>query len=81
MGRVDLRHLVDRDHVRDVVQPRTTVLLGPWHAEEAQLSHLLDVLPGELGALVVLGGDRGDLLAGERADHLAHRQVLLAEVQ
>jgi hypothetical protein len=79
--RVDLRHFVDGDHVRDVVETRTAQLLGPRYAEQSELTHLLDVLPRKLGALVQLRCDGRDFLAREGPHHLAHREVLLGEIE
>ena len=63
------------------VEPGAAQLLGPRYAEQAELAHLADVLPGELRVGVVLGGDRRDFVAGELAHHLARREVLLGEVE
>jgi hypothetical protein len=79
--RVDLGHLVDGDDVARQVQPGAAHLLGPRHAEEAELAHALDVLPGELRDLVVVGRDGRDLALGEAADHVAHGDVLVGEVE
>ena len=79
--RVDLRQLVDHDHEAQDVEPRAAELFGPRHAEQSELAHLADAFPGNLARRVVLGGDRRDLVAGELANHLAGREVLLGEVE
>ena len=81
VARVHLGHLVDRDVVGELVHPRAAQLLAPGHAEEAELAHRLDVLPGEGGGAVQLPRDRGDLGPGELADHLADLVVVFGEVE
>jgi hypothetical protein len=77
MRRVDLGHLVDSHHVRDVVEASATQLFGPGNTEQAELAHLLDVFPGKFGALIVLRGDGSDFFAGKAAHHLPNGQVFV----
>ena len=79
--RVHLGHLVDGDVVGELVHAGAAQLLAPGHAEEAQLAHGLDVVPGEGGGLVQLPRNRGDLGPGEIADHLANLVMLFVEVE
>ena len=81
MARVHLRHLVDRDVVGDLVHAGAAELLGPWHAEQAELAHRLDVVPGKSGSLIELARDRRDMVAGKLAHHFADLMVLLGEVE
>jgi len=81
MARVHLGHLVDGDVIGELVQPGAAQLFTPGDAEEAQLAHGLDVVPGEGGGLIQLPCDWGDLGPGELADHLAHLMMLLVEVE
>ena len=81
MTRVHLGHLVDGDVVGELVHPRPAQLLAPGHAEEAELAHLLDVVPGEGRGAVQLAGHGRHFRAGELAHHLAHLVVLLGEIE
>src|SRR5690606_9494074 len=72
--------LVDGKHVADPIHGRPPELLVPRHAEESELTHLLDVLPGEVTGPVELRGDGGDLVGCEIAHHLANHPVVLVEV-
>src|SRR5579862_7830263 len=72
---------MEHDHVAQRVETGAAKLLGPWNAHQAQLGHLLHVVPREFGVRVELRRDRRDFLLGEGADHLAHLQVLLGEVE
>ena len=81
VARVHLGHLVDGDVVGELVHPGAAELLAPGHAEEAQLAHRLDVVPGEGGGAVQLAGDRSDLRPRELADHLADLVMVLGEVE
>ena len=64
VARVHLGHLVDGDVVGELVHPGAAELLAPRHAEEAELAHRLDVLPGEGGGPVELARDGRDLARG-----------------
>src|SRR5579872_1408868 len=81
VGAIDLGQFVEHDDVAQRIESGSAELLGPWNAHQAQLGHLLDVVPGELTIRIELRRDRRDFLLGEGADHLAHLQVLLAEVE
>src|SRR5688572_10284504 len=73
--------LVDHDHVADQVEAGPSEVLGPRNAEQPQLSHLPDTVPGKGGLFIVLGGNRRDLVASELPYHLAHLMMLFAEVE
>ena len=75
------RQLLDRDHVAQVVHARATPLLGHEHAEQPELTHLLGGRERELVSLVEVSGDRPDLFLGERAYHLAHRELLFGKLE
>ncbi len=81
VARVHLGHLVDRDVIGELVHPGAAELLAPWHAEQAELAHGLDVLPGKLGGPVELACDGRDVAPGEVADHLADLVMMFGEVE
>src|SRR3989454_1938266 len=58
VARVDLRELVDHHDVGEVVHAGPTQLLRPRNAEQAEVSHLSHVVPGELARQVVAAGRR-----------------------
>src|SRR5207253_8364339 len=58
MRGIDLRHLVDHDHVAEKIEPGTAELFRPGNTEQAQLSHFLDVRPWKLCFRVELRGNR-----------------------
>ncbi len=78
---IDLGQLVDGDVVGELVHPGPAELLRPGHAEQAEFAHFADVVPGKFRGAIEFAGDRGHLLPGELADHVAHLLVLLAEVE
>ena len=71
------RELLDDHRVGGEVEPHAAVLLGDRHAEQAELLHLLDDGLGELVLVVVLLGDRDDLLVDELVDHLGDGALLV----
>src|SRR5256885_14957911 len=81
VGSIDLRHLVDHDHVAEEIEACSAQLLRPWNPEESQLSHLLDVRPRKLCLRVELRRDRCYLAARELAHHVAYGEVLLGKVK
>ena len=81
VARVHLGHLVDGDVVGELVHPGAAQLLAPGHAEEAELAHGLDVLPGELRGAVQLAGHGRDPFLGELAHHLADLVVMFGEIE
>src|SRR5207245_4793060 len=81
VARVHLRELVDDDDVGEVIHPRPTELLRPGDAEQAQVGHLLDVVPGESAFEIVPPGARPYNLLREVAHQVAHLVVLLGEVE
>ena len=58
---IHLGQLVDRDVVGELVHPGPAQLLGPRDAEQPEVAHPLDVVPGEGGGAVELAGHRGDM--------------------
>src|SRR6185503_15400709 len=68
------------DEIAEQVEARSAKLLAPRGAEQAELAHGLDVVPGKGRIRVVLRRHRSDLLARKPAHELAGRQVLLVEV-
>ena len=75
---VDPTELLDRhaEAGEVAVLAGTAVLLGRGEAEQAQLTHLVDDVHGEVVLAVPLGDVRGDGLLGEVADHAAEGLVL-----
>ena len=71
------RELLDDHRVGRQVEAHPAVLLGDGDAEQAELLHLLDDGLGELVLVVVLLGDREDLLVDELAHHLGDRLLLV----
>jgi len=72
---------MDGDVVGKLVHPGTAELFAPGHTEQAELTHGLDVFPGERGRAIELGGHRRDMGPGEVANHLANVMVLLGEIE
>src|SRR5881296_2746922 len=81
VARVHLGELVDDDDVGEVVHPGAAELFRPGDAEQAELGHLLHVVPGELALEVVLACGRFHDLLGEVAHHVADLEVLVGEVE
>ena len=81
MAGADLGQFVDGDDEGHRVEAGAAKILGPWNTEQSQVSHLRDVLPREGGVGVVLCGNGADMVVREGANHFAHLQVLLIEVQ
>ena len=81
VARINLRELVDDRDVGQVIHPRPAHLLRPRNAEQSQLRHLLDVVPGETAVEIVLAGGGFDDGAGEVANHLADLEMVVAEVE
>ena len=50
VGRVHFRELVNHDHEAQQVESGPAQLLGPWDAEQPQLAHLADALPGNVAS-------------------------------
>ena len=78
-GGVDPGQFLQGQAQGEVVPAHAAVLLGDRQAEQAHRAHLGHDLVGELGALVELADDRGDLLAGKVLDGGAQRLVLLGQ--
>ena len=78
VARVHLGHLVDGD-VGELVHPGAAQLFPPGHAEEAELAHRLDVLPGKFRGEIVVTGDRAHFAVGKIAHHLADLVVFFGE--
>ena len=89
--RIDGRDLLERDEIRQRVEPETVVLLGNHHPEEAELAELADerrlevrvAIPlRRVNGAISLGGklarDRLDraLLFGERGERPGHRLAM-----
>src|SRR5690606_34613599 len=68
IARVDTGELLDHDQIAQIVEALAAVLRGYVHAEEAELGHLPDALPGKLTFFVELTGDGTDLGFGELPD-------------
>ena len=81
MRGVDLRELLDHNHVAERIEPSAAKVLGPRHPEQPELGHLLHVLPRELALRVPVGGGGGHFVAGELANHFARREVLVGEIE
>ena len=81
MARIDLGELVDDHDVRQVVHPRSAELLRPRDPEQAEVRHLLDIVPGKAALEVVLAGGGLHDVAGEVSDHLPHLEMLVGEVE
>jgi len=81
VARVDLRELVDHDDVGEVVHPGAAQILRPGDPEQAEVGHLLDVVPGEAALEVVATGAGLHDLLREVAHHVADLEVVLAEVE
>src|SRR6185369_1646947 len=81
MARIDFRELVNHGDVRQIIHARAAQLFGPWNSEETELGHLLHVVPGEATVEVVGAAGRFNDVAGEVANHLAHLEVMLGEIQ
>ena len=77
----DFRELFDRDHEADRIEAGAADIFGPRDPEKSELSHGLDVRPGERGVLIVMRGDRGNLLSRKAADHVTHGEMLLVEIK
>jgi hypothetical protein len=77
VARVHLGHLVDGDVIGELVHAGAAELLAPGHAQQAQLAHRLDVVPGKGGRAVQLPGDRSDPRPRELADHLSDLVMVL----
>ena len=71
------RELLDDHRVGRQVEAHPAVLLGNRDAEQPQLLHLIDHGLGELVLVVVLLGDRDDLVVDELAHHLGDRLLLV----
>ena len=71
------RELLDDHRVGREVEPHPAVLLGDRDAEQPELLHLLDHGVGELVLVVVLLGDREDLVVDELAHHLGDGLLLV----
>ena len=71
-GRVDGRDLLERDEIREHVEPETVILLRQQHSEEAQLAELGDHARVEMLFAIPLVDVRRDLafreLAGDALD-------------
>ena len=78
---VYLGHLMDGDVVGKLGHPGTAQLFAPGHAEQAQLTHCLDVFPRKGGGAIELGRHGGDVGPGEVANHLANLMMLLGEIE
>ena len=74
-------HLLDRDDVLEVAQPRAAILLLDGDAVQAELAHLRPQLAREAVGLVDLGGDRRHLVGGETLDLLAQGVGGLAQTE
>src|SRR6185503_11583628 len=81
MARIRFRANVDYGDVRQIIHARAAQLFGPWNSEETELGHLLHIVPGEPALEVVGAGGRFDDGAGEVANHLAHLEMMLGEIQ
>src|ERR1043166_988771 len=81
MGGVDLGEPMEYEVGGDLVHRRATVLLRPGHAEQAELAHALDVVPGKRRRTIELPCHRSDVLPGKRGDQLTHLVMLRGEVQ
>ena len=71
------RELLDDHRVGGEVEAHPAVLLRDRHAEQAELLHLLHDRLREGVLVVVLLGDRDDLVVDELADHLGDGLLLL----
>ena len=71
------RQLLHDHRVGGEVESHPAVLLGDGHAEQPELLHLLHDRLGELVLVVVLLGDRDDLLVDELPHHLGDRALLV----
>ena len=74
------RELLDDHRVGGEVEPHPAVLLGDGDAEQPELLHLLDDGVGERVLVVVLLGDREDLVVDELPDHLGDGLLLVGLV-
>src|SRR2546423_10879743 len=81
VARIDLGELVDDHDVRQVIHPRSAELVRPRDPEQAEVRHLLDIVPGKAALEVVLAGGGLHDVAGEVSDHLAPPGVLVGEVE
>ena len=77
----DAADLLDRDRVRQRVEPGATLVLGIRDAQPAHLAEAADDLDREAAGLLVLVDDRRDLLDHEVADRRAQQRVLGGEVE
>ena len=73
---VDAAELLDRDAERDEVTLTPAVRLGGGQAEQAQLTHLVNHVDGEVMVAVPLRGMGRDLLLGEVTDDSTQLFVL-----
>ncbi len=81
MARIDLRELVNHDDVGEVIHPRAAEGLGPRNAEQAELGHLLHVIPREPALEIARPGRRFNNGPREIAHHVADLQVLVGKVE
>ena len=75
------RELLDDHRVGRQVEPHAAVFLGDRDPEEPELLHLLDHPIGERVLVVVLLGDRQDLLVHELPDHLGDGALVVGQVE
>ncbi len=79
--RIDFRELMDDGDVRQVIHPRPAQVLRPRNAEQPELRHRFDVVPGEAAVEIVLAGGGFDDVLGEVSHHLAHLEMVVGEVE
>ena len=72
--------LLDRDRVRERVEPGAALVLGDRDPEPAELADAPDDLAGEAAFALVLVDDRRDLGRHELPDRVAEQRVLGPEV-
>jgi len=77
--RARLRQFLHRDVERQRARPGAAVLLVEREREDVLLGQQLPQVVRVLGLLVDLGSPRGNPLAGDLADQVAERDLLLAE--
>src|SRR5690625_4420484 len=81
MTRIDRGDLLSYQYIAGVVESLSPVFCGDSDAEQAQLGHLLDILPWKSALLIALPGYWHDLGLCELSDLCSQFLVFFTEVQ
>jgi len=74
-------HFLDGDYVAHLIRARAAHLLWEGHAQEIQVRHLRQKLPGKAVITVDFSGDRRHLGLGELPNRLTNQLLLIGQLE